>query len=191
MIFGKPKKLPDGRYYLKVTKDDESRVMYQLNKTKMVTKFDDSENVTLELVESAAAIVSKVDDEIIAAAKVNCLDWFGKALADKTLDTAFSRSVKDGVMNVGKATVKGHVLTKVFNSVTKEAVETSTLESDTMCDVMLEFSGVWFMKKTFGPIWRIAQARILAPPKKVYPDEYLFQDSEEAEEQSEEDTDYI
>lgn len=191
MIFGKPKKLPDGRYYLKVTKDDESRVMYQLNKTKLVTKFDDSENVTLELTESAAATVSKVDEEILAAAKTNCLDWFGKNLAEKTLDTAFSKSVKDGVMNVGKATVKGQVLTKVFNSVTKEAVETNTLEADAVCDVMLEFSGVWFMKKTFGPIWRIAQARILAPPKKVYPDEYLFQDSEEAEEQSEEDTDYI
>lgn len=191
MIFGKPKKLPDGRYYLKVTKDDESRVMYQLNKTKLVTKFDDSENVTLELTESAASTVSKVDDEILAAAKENCLDWFGKNLAEKTLDTAFSKSVKDNVMNVGKATVKGQVLTKVFNSVTKEAVETSALQSDTVCDVMLEFSGVWFMKKTFGPIWRIAQARILAPPKKLYPDEYLFQDSEEAEEQSEEDTDYI
>jgi len=191
MIFGKPKKLPDGRYYLKVTKDDESRVMYQLNKTKLVTKFDDSENVTLELTESAATTVSKVDDEILAAAKENCLDWFGKNLAEKTLDTAFSKSVKDNVMNVGKATVKGQVLTKVFNSVTKEAVETSALQSDTVCDVMLEFSGVWFMKKTFGPIWRIAQARILAPPKKLYPDEYLFQDSEEAEEQSEEDTDYI
>jgi hypothetical protein len=165
--------------------------MYQLNKTKLVTKFDDSENVTLELTESAATTVSKVDDEILAAAKENCLDWFGKNLAEKTLDTAFSKSVKDNVMNVGKATVKGQVLTKVFNSVTKEAVETSALQSDTVCDVMLEFSGVWFMKKTFGPIWRIAQARILAPPKKLYPDEYLFQDSEEAEEQSEEDTDYI
>lgn len=191
MIFGKPNKLPDGRYYLKVTKDDESRVMYQLNKTKLVTKFDDSENVTLELTEKSAEIIKKVDEEILSAAKLNCVDWFGKTLSDKTLDTAFSSGVKDLVMNVGKATVKGQVLTKVFSATTKEALETSALEADATCDVMLEFSGIWFMKKSFGPIWRIAQARLLAPPKKVYPDEYLFQDSEESGEQSEEDTDYI
>jgi len=164
--------------------------MYQLNRTKLVTKFDDSENVTLDLTDAAVGIVSKVDDEILAAAKENCLDWFGKNLAEKTLDTAFSRSVTGNVMNVGKATIKGQVLTKVFNQATKESVETSVLDPDTLCDVMLEFSGVWFMKKTFGPIWRIAQARILAPPKKLYPDEYLFQDSEE-DAQSEEDADYI
>lgn len=191
MIFGKPKKLPDGRYYLKVSKDDESRVMYQLNKTKLVTKFDDSENVTLDLTDTAVALISKVDEEILAAAKANCLDWFGKTLADKTLETAFSKSVNGNVMNVGKATLKGQVLTKVFDPVTKVSVESSVLEADVQCDVMLEFSGVWFMKKTFGAIWRIAQARILAPPKKLYPDEYLFQDSEEGGEQSEEDTDYI
>jgi hypothetical protein len=191
MIFGKPKKLPDGRYYLKVTTDDESRVMYQLNKSKMVTKFDDSENVTIDLSDASAAVINAVDDEIIAAAKVNCLDWFGKNLAEKTLESALSRSVnKDNAMNVGKATVKGQVFTKVFNSQTKEPLDTSALDVDTYCDIMLEFSGVWFMKKTFGAIWRIAQARVLAPPKKLYPDEYLFQDSDEGA-VSEEDTDYI
>ena len=189
MIFGKPKKLPDGRYYLKVTKDDESRVMYQLNRSKLVTKFDDSENVTLDLTDAAVGVISAVDETILTADKANCLDWFGKNLAEKTLDTAFSRSVTGNLMNVGKATVKGQILTKVYTN-TKELAETSILEADTPCDVMLEFSGVWFMKKTFGPIWRIAQARMLAAPKKLYPDEYLFQDSD-GEAQSEEDTDYI
>jgi len=190
MIFGKPKKLPDGRYYLKVTKDDETRVMYQLNRTKLVTKFDDSENVTLELTDAAVSIISSVDESILAAAKTNCLDWFGKNLAEKTLDAAFSRSVTGGhLMTVGKATVKGQILTKVYTN-TRDLVESSVLEADVSCDVMLEFSGIWFMKKTFGPIWRIAQARMLAAPKKLYPDEYLFQDSE-GDAQSEEDADYI
>jgi hypothetical protein len=92
-------------------------------------------------------------------------------------------------MNVSKATVKGSVVTKIYSH-DRTVAESSVLEANAMCDVMLEFSGIWFMKKTFGAIWRVAQVRMRSPPKKVYPDEYLFQDTDEVDAE-ENDDDYI
>ena len=196
MNYGTPKKLPDGRYYLKVSpsSDVQGRVMVQLNKVKLLTKFDESDEVTIELSQASVDRISSIDAENLGAAKQNSEVWFGKLMAEQTLDAAYTKSVQaGGRLNVPKATVKGSVVTKVYSH-DRTVSESSILEADTVCDVILEFSGIWFMKKTFGAIWRIAQVRMLSPPKKVYPDEYLFQDADEAEaggDAEENDDDYI
>jgi hypothetical protein len=172
VVFGTPKQLSDGRFFAKVANSDESRVMIQLNKVKLLTKFDESDDVTIELSESALAKIVGIDEQNVAASKVNSQAWFGKVLADQTLEAAYSKSVSGLTMNIGKAKV-----TKVFDH-TKTAIDSSSIDSNTVGDVILEFCGIWFLKKTFGSIWRIAQVRLLAPPKKSYPDEYLFQDDE-------------
>lgn len=183
LTYGTPKKLPDGRYYVKISQGDDSRVMVQLNKVKLLTKFDESDDVTLELNQAALDKIASVDAQNVAASKVNSQSWFGKVLADQTLEAAYSKSNQDLSMNTTKARI-----TKIFAH-DKTPVESGVLDSGVPCDVILELAGIWFLKKTFGPIWRIAQVRLLAPPKKVYPDEYLFQDDEEPE--AEADDDYI
>lgn len=186
LSYGTPKKLQDGRYYVKVSKadDDDARVMLQLNKVKLLTKFDESDDVTLELNQVAIEKISAVDVQNVAASKVNSQTWFGKVLADQTLEAAYSKSIQDASMNMSKARV-----TKLFAH-DKTAVDPSSIDAGVTCDVIVEFAGIWFLKKTFGPIWRIAQVRLLAPPKKSYPDEYLFQD-DEVEAEVEADDDYI
>jgi hypothetical protein len=185
LTYGTPKKLPDGRYYVKVSKPDDSRVMIQLNKVKLLTKFDESDDVTLELNQAALEKISSVDAQNVAASKVNSQTWFGKVLADQTLDAAYSKSTQDASMNTTKAKV-----TKIFAH-DKSPIDPGSVDSGLTCDVILEFAGIWFLKKTFGPVWRIAQVRLLAPPKKSYPDEYLFQDDESNEVDLEADDDYI
>jgi hypothetical protein len=185
-VYGTPKQLPDGRYFARASHDEGARVMIQLNKVKLLTKFDESDDVTIELNEGALAKIGGVDENNIAASKVNSQAWFGKVLADQTLEAAYSKSVSGTTMNLGKAKV-----TKVFDH-TKTAVESSVIEAGTVGDVILEFCGIWFMKKTFGSVWRIAQVRLLAPPKKSYPDEYLFQDDETSPEpEADAEDDYI
>ena len=171
-----PKKLSDGRYFVKVSSKD-SRVMIQLNKVKILTKFDESDDVTLELNQPALDKISAIDSQNIAASKLNSQTWFGKVLADQTLEAAYTKSTQDISMNATKVRVGSQIVTKTF-SYDKTHIDSGSLEAGVSCDVILEFSGIWFMKKTFGPVWRIAQVRLLAPPKKLYPDEYLFQDDE-------------
>ena len=179
MNYGTPKKLPDGRYFLKVSQGESAdRVMVQLNRVRLLTTFTEADDVTIELTPEAAARIAEVDLQNIAAAKEHSQAWFGKALADQTLEAAYAKSTQDLTMNTTKARVGSQVVTKAFSH-DKTVLDTSALVIGTTCDVILEFSGIWFLKRTFGPVWRVAQVRLLAPPKKVYPDEYLFQDAPE------------
>lgn len=192
MIYGQPKKLPDGRYYLKVSTDDGNRCMLQLNNTTILTKFSEGENVTLSLSEKSLSKIQAINAQNMEAAKENCTEWFGKQVSEKTLEAAFTPSLNENVMITSKATVNKNVVTKCYDH-EKQSVDTDTIDEGVKCDVLVEFSGLWFMKKTFGPIWRLAQIRLKAPPKKVYPDEYLFNDSDDDEPTGpeENDDDYI
>ncbi len=193
MLYTTPKKIPDGRYYLKVSTDEGNRVMLQLNNTTLDTKFSSEENVTLSLSEDGQRRIEAVNEANLEQAGKNSQEWFGKSVTEKTLQAAYTTNLTGNVMNVGKATVNKTVVTKCYNH-KKETVDLDELDENVLCDVMVELSGLWFAKKTFGPIWRIAQIRLKAPPKKKYPDEYLFadEDHENSEESSEEnDEDYI
>lgn len=171
----KPQQIPDGRYYIKITEEDDKRVFVQLNNIHLVDNGD--EDVTLTLSEANMTMIQEFDAQNIASAKTHCEDWFGKALAEKTLETAYTKSLAESSMNVSKIVVKNKVHTKVYDH-NKEPAE---LSSEQKCDVILELSGLWFMKKTYGPVWRLVQARLKAPPKKkaYIHDEYLFQDDEQ------------
>ena len=56
----------------------------------------------------------------------------------------------------------------------------------TVCDVLLECTGVWFLKKTYGPVWRITQVRLKSPPKKPKMLQYMFQDDDVVDDEEEE-----
>jgi len=192
MIYGSPKKLPDGRYYLKVQTDEGNRCMVQLNNTTLLTNFSEGENVTLSLTEKSLEKVQMINSHNLEAAKENSQEWFGKEVSEKTLETAYTPSLNDNTIIVGKATVNKNIVTKCYDH-EKNSVDFDSVGEGVKCDVMIEFSGLWFMKKTFGPIWRIAQMRLKAPPKKIYPDEYLFNDSDDepSNQPEENDEDYI
>ena len=95
---------------------------------------------------------------------------FQRKVADKTIEAAYVRPAE--VMNV--TSVQG---SKVYKN--KEAVDPATIAEGSVCDIVLEFSGVWFAKKTFGPTWKLAQTRVRPEPKRKQYEEYLFQDDEE------------
>jgi hypothetical protein len=47
------------------------------------------------------------------------------------------------------------------------------------CNIILEFAGLWFAKKAFGPAWNIFQVKIFDEPNlEVYPEEYAFNDED-------------
>ena len=85
-------------------------------------------------------------------------------------------------MNVIKSTK----VPLVYYDSNKTLKDSSFLENGTMCDVLIEMVGVWFLKKTFGIQWRIVQVRDTKPVKVPV---YLFQDEEE-EKQEDDDEDY-
>lgn len=173
MEYGKPQKLPDGRYFLKVTGG-----RHQVNN---VTAQDGLEAKSVNLGIEDASLFQTIDTELLSRAKESKLEWFGKDLSDETIQNAFQESVTDGVLGASLMTVKSEVVTCAYDS-QKNPVELSEVKPGTKCDVLLELSGLWFLKKSFGPIWRVIQVRVRGAQARVVPKEYLFTDDPEPEE---------
>jgi hypothetical protein len=108
------------------------------------------------------------------------VEWFGKELSDETITNAFQESVTDGVLNASLTTVKGQTVTTAFD-VQKNQLELQDVKEGTRCDVVFELSGLWFLKKSFGPIWRVVQVRTRTAARREPVNQYLFTDDVEAE----------
>lgn len=187
MKYGTPKQSTDGRYYLKTTTDEGRKVFVQLDNVSI-----DNEYV-ITMTDKAQEKVNHIDSQNIVAAKENCSSWFGKDLTEKTLNTAYTGGSTEK-MNVPKATEKGQVVTRVFDSLKQIVTDWNPPQQDEdgiKCDVILEFSGICFSKKTFSPIWKIVQVRLKPEPVKKYTDECLFEDGPGEGGDSDSDTDFF
>jgi len=181
MEYATPQKLPDGRYFLKI-----SGARHQVNGLILQDSLA-SKSVNFK---TDSNLFSVIDEQILAQAKLSKQEWFGKELSDETIQNAWQESVTDGVLGASLATVKGQVVTLAFDT-RKNPVELQDIQPETSCDVVLELSGLWFLKKSFGPIWRILQVRVRAPPKTPeLPKEYLFSD-EPVDQEDEDPADYL
>jgi Family of unknown function (DUF5871) len=174
MEYGAPQKLPDGRYFLRI-----SGAQHQVNGLVLQDSLE-SKTVNFKVPEDLE-LFKKIDEELLTQAKASKVAWFGKELSDETITNAFQESVTDGVLGASLATVKGQVTTTVFDT-QKNTVERQDVKVDAKCDVVFELAGLWFLKKSFGPIWRVLQVRVRSGTKAPVPKDYMFTDSPEDEE---------
>jgi len=171
MEYGKPQKLPDGRYFLKI---NGSR--HQVNG---LTLQDPLTSKTVNFKMDDSNLFETIDGDLLAQAKTSRVEWFGKELSDDTIANAFQESVTDGILSASLATVKGEVVTSAFDT-HKNSIDLQEVTAGSKCDVLFELSGLWFLKKSFGPIWRVVQVRVRGGSQKTsFPKEYLFTDDPE------------
>ena len=171
MEYGKPQKQPDGRYFLKI---NGSR--HQVNG---VTLQDSLTAKSVNFKIENSNLFTTIDNELLTQAKASRVEWFGKELSDETIANAFQESVTDDVISATLATVKGEMVTTAFDT-RKNPIELQEVAPDSKCDVLLELSGLWFLKKSFGPIWRVVQVRVRSGSQKAsFPKEYMFTDDPE------------
>jgi hypothetical protein len=178
MLYGTPKQVADGRYYVKVTKDDEkSPVFLQLNNVTICNSPSESDTVFLE--PSDVSKVVSVDSTNLEMAKERSVEWFTKELNHKTLEAAYQGSIgADGDLKTQKLSRGGAIITKAF-SADKTQTDLDGITTGTKCNVIVEFSGLIFTKKSFSPMWKLVQVRVCPGPRKKYTDDYLFDDQED------------
>jgi hypothetical protein len=61
----------------------------------------------------------------------------------------------------------------------RSVVNIDSIEPGEICSVIVEFAGLWFAKKAFGPSWNLVQVKKHQQEEKfdeTYPDEYMFED---------------
>jgi len=181
MDYGKPQKLPDGRYFLRIS-----------GKTQQVNGLVLQDSLTTKTVNfkvpEGTDIFKGIDEELLAQAKASKVEWFGKELSDETIMNAFQESVTDGILGASLASVKGQVTTTAFDT-QKNPLELQAVKPESKCDVMLELAGLWFLKKSFGPIWRVLQVRVRGGVVVQPPKEYMFTD--EPEDDDEDPADFL
>ena len=174
MEYAKPQKLPnDGRYFLKI-----SGQRLQVNG---VVAQDGLASKSINFKIEDPKIFNDIDAELLAKAKESKVEWFGKELSDEIITNAFQESVTDSVLGASLASVKGQVVTMAFDS-QKNSMALEDVAAGSQCDVVFELAGLWFLKKSFGPIWRVIQVRVRTGSRtQNFPKEYLFSDEPESE----------
>ncbi|MBU89723.1 MAG: hypothetical protein CMA57_04965 [Euryarchaeota archaeon] len=172
MLYNAPAKGDDGLYFVKALNDSKRKCLVQLNKVKVA---DVSGDIVFELASEAnVQKIGVIDTLNLEAARENCETWFGKQLSEKVIEGAYTSSVADGQVTGERIEV-----TKAFNA-QQESVDIENVQAGKVCDVILEFAGLWFAKKSFGSSWNVVQVRVHPDPiLDTYPEEYAFVDEVE------------
>ena len=122
-------------------------------------KIAENENGEIDLDVSESPDMSKADEihELnTSSAFENSQMWFGKQLTDDRTKKFYSK----------KSTITADEIsaTKIYDA-RKTTMPLVDLKIGSACTVLLEFSGLWFGKKTFGPSWNLVQAKLNPEPE--------------------------
>jgi hypothetical protein len=169
MIFGSITRGDDGSRVVQARNDNKRKILVQLNGVKISEVSTDE--VAFDLIsDKNATKISAVDTANVDAAQEHSEEWFGKAISEALIKSAYIPSA----LSCDRIDA-----TKVFNS-QQETVDFESLQSEKHCDIIVEFSELWFAKKNYGPTWNIVQVRLHPEPvTDTYPDEFAFVDSDD------------
>ena len=176
MIYGTPNKGDDGLYFVKALSDEKKKHFVQLNRVNKVTVSGDSNEVTIDMVsEKNTQRIEDIDELNIKSAVENASSWFGKELTEDVIRSAYT----SGMVN-GQLTCDRIPQTRVFN-VNQEVIDISNIKPTGMCTAIVEFAGLWFAKKAFGPVWNLVQVKVFDDPviEDLYPEEYVIADEDD------------
>lgn len=172
MIYDTIAKGDDGLYHVHAFTDEHKRCFVRLDDVVITDATDD---ITFDV--NASTAIDEIHESNIQNAIENGETWFGKKVSEKTIRSAY---IRDEAL-----TAECIEQTKIFGS-DKELLDREALAVDSKCSVILEFHGMWFAKKAFGPAWNVVQVKIenveSEPAQeafdKSYPEEYMFGDDQ-------------
>jgi len=187
MIYETPVRDDDGCYIVKARTDDNKKCLIQLN-TVMVQ--NSGQEVQLHIKgKRHLKKIQPIDEENIKTAIERSSEWFGKSVSESLLTSMYSGSItQENTLLADKIKAS-----KIFNADN----ELSELGEDAVkCNALLEFAGIWFAKKTYGPIWNVVQVKVLPEPEpepeqaqetsEEYPEEYALNDEISGDEDEDE-----
>lgn len=171
MFYTNPTKNEDGLYTVKAYTDDKRKYLIPLDGTVTI----DSDELVFTIEDETK--FQEVDTLNIEAAKNKSEEWFGKKMSDDTLERAYAKTITNSQVTADIITA-----TKAFDY-NKHAIELSSIQNECKVKALLEFAGLWFAKKAYGPLWNVVQVRDMTEPEPEpepepevqdeYPDEYV------------------
>ncbi len=155
MEFSDPVKLSDGRYFVKTTTDGGPLYVSLKN----VIVFDpESDEISMKIDTADVDIVKEWDGKCVASAVENSVKWFHKEISADVISSYFQSSLDGQVLDVQPSmNAKGKVATVYFDTAKNQIQK---IEPNTNASVLLQLDGLWFLRKTFGPVWRVVQVKV-------------------------------
>lgn len=164
MIYDKLTKGDDGLYHVRAFTDDRKRYFVQLDD---VTIADLTGEMVLEVSSDKLDAIHELN---ITNAIEKSQEWFGKVLTERTLRAAYTREETLSAERIPDIKIFDHE---------KSLVDLETLAPGEVCSVIVEFVGLWFAKKAFGPSWNVVQVKKRQPEEtfdESYPEGYMFEE---------------
>ena len=156
MEFSAPTKLPDGRYYVKVASD-----VRIVEKNVKIGEIQDDMVVTL----SDTSQIQSFDEKLVDAAFQNSAQWFQREIVKDVIAGYYQSALEDKILQiVPNTTPKGKIAVGIFSDA-KDPLE--RVDPGTVCTVLLQLDGLWFLKKSFGPVWKLVQVRVKRQAKPI------------------------
>ncbi len=166
MEFTSPVKLPDGRYYVKVANDTGARILERNVKLGEI-----QEDMVLTL--SDVSQITSFDEKIINHAVENSAQWFQREITQEVIKGYYQSALDDNILQcIPNVSPKGKISVALFSDA-KEAL--TKVEAGTVCTVLLQLDGIWFLKKSFGPVWKLVQVRV---KRQAQPVQCLIEDED-------------
>lgn len=158
MSYEDPVKLQDGRYFVKATEP----ILVTVNNATLGSPIT-SDDIRLKLSGADVNIIGQWDSKFVDAATENSATWFQREMARDAVASYYQSALDDDTMEVQASTdKKGRVNVHCFdhaNNIVPDANGT--------CRVLLRFEGLWFLRKTFGPVWKLVQCKMRKVPEPV------------------------
>lgn len=178
MNFSKPVKGSDGRYFIRVSSENQELMCHFSHKTTASDNLTEESTVlavapTAEMVE----FVRDSEERMLALCKDHKESWFpSQKMTDEWMDDAFLPSVKHGKKQ--QCTALNFRISKqlaVFDHM-KDKQDKTFVTKDAEVSVIVQLAGLWFTKTRFGVTWLLRQVKVHPAATTLKFGECLFED---------------
>jgi hypothetical protein len=147
-----PVKLGDGRYFAKIVTPD-SPLYVTVFKAEIIDSSND--DIRIKIPPNS---IQGWDDKIITEAVKNSVTWFKKEITQEVLATYYQSSVDADILEAEPVLNSKGIPSIAYFDMNKELI--SGVENNTTCNILLQLDGIWFLRKSFGPVWRLVQVKV-------------------------------
>lgn len=177
VVYEDPVKLQDGRYFVKASTNG-SPVFVTVNNAKAntPTPWNPDSDILLSLSSADVNTVKRWDSVFVKDATENSAKWFQREIGEDVISSYYQSALDESTVEVqADLDKKGRVNVSFFDHANNIVDQ---FDSSNPCRMLLKFDGLWFLRKTFGPVWKVVQCKMR---KVSEPVKCLIQDDEDSD----------
>lgn len=159
VVYEDPVRLQDGRYFVKASTPDNTPVYVSVNNSTVNTPlpWDQSTDIPVLVSEADISTIQKWDSMFMADAVVNSTKWFQREFTEDVITSYYQSALEGNTLETQPSVNQKSRVNVAFFTSTNEL--SKTFDAGSQCRLLIQFDGLWFLRKSFGPVWKITQVK--------------------------------